>query len=293
MTALAPDPSPPAPEVTIVAGPRRRRRFLTTGQLFAAAPIVLLAVAAILAPVLPIPGPNDIDGNAAGLSPFSPGHLLGADMLGRDMLSRVLFGARLTFVVAMSSVAAGFVIGGSLGLLAGYKSGAVGAVIMRVMDVILAFPSLVFAIAINAVLGASLRNVIISIAFFSIPAYARLARSAALSLRGQDYVLAARLVGEPGWRIVLRHLVPNALPPLLAFALVNLAIAVLIESSLSFLGLGLRPPDPSWGVMIAEGRAQMALYPHLVVVPGIFLFLTLLCVNLVADATRARSKGSR
>jgi peptide/nickel transport system permease protein len=293
MTTLAPDPSPAAPEVGPVAAPGRRRRSLTRAQWFAAAPILVLALAAILAPVLPMPGPNDIDGNAAGLSPFSPGHLLGADMLGRDMLSRVLFGARLTFIVALTSVAAGFVIGGALGLLAGYKSGSVGAVIMRVMDVILAFPSLVFAIAINAVLGPSLRNVIISIVFFSIPAYARLARSAALSLRGQDYILAARLVGEPGWRIVLRHLVPNALPPLLAFALVNLAIAVLIESSLSFLGLGLRPPDPSWGVMIAEGRAQMALYPHLVVVPGLFLFLTLLCVNLVADAARAQSKGSR
>jgi peptide/nickel transport system permease protein len=161
------------------------------------------------------------------------------------------------------------------------------------MDVILAFPALVFAIAINAVLGASLRNVIISIAFFSIPAYARLARSAALTLREQDYILAARLVGEPGWRIVLRHLVPNALSPLLAFALVNLALAVLIESSLSFLGLGLRPPDPSWGVMIAEGRAQMALFPHLVVVPGLFLFGTLLCINLVADAARSPTKGVR
>jgi peptide/nickel transport system permease protein len=160
---------------------------------------------------------------------------------------------------------------------------------MRAMDIILAFPSLVFAIAITAVLGPSVQNLIIAIAFFSIPAYARLARSAALSLRGQDYILAARLVDEKGWRIVARHLVPNALPPLLAFALVNIAIAVLIESSLSFLGLGLRPPDPSWGVMIAEGRAQLALFPHMVIVPGAFLFLTLLCVNLVADGARAKA----
>jgi peptide/nickel transport system permease protein len=288
MTALAPLPVVATPPVA-----QSRRRLLSPEQIAAGAPLVVLAVAAVLAPVLPMPAPNEIDGAAVGLSPFSPGHLLGTDMLGRDMLSRALYGAHLTFVVALSSVAAGFVIGGALGLLAGYRSGAVGAVIMRIMDVILAFPALVFAIAINALLGASLRNVIIPIAFFSIPAYARLARSAALTLREQDYILAARLVGEPGWRIVLRHLVPNALPPLLAFALVNLALAVLIESSLSFLGLGLRPPDPSWGVMIAEGRAQMALYPHLVVVPGLFLFVTLLCINLVADAARARMKGAR
>jgi peptide/nickel transport system permease protein len=288
MTALAPILVAAMPPVA-----RRRRRLLSPGRVAAGTPLVVLAVAAVLAPVLPLPAPNDIDGGSVGLSPFSPGHLLGADMLGRDMLSRALYGAQLTFVVALSSVAAGFVIGGALGLLAGYRSGAVGAVIMRIMDVILAFPALVFAIAINAVLGASLRNVIISIAFFSIPAYARLARSAALTLREQDYILAARLVGEPGWRIVLRHLVPNALSPLLAFALVNLALAVLIESSLSFLGLGLRPPDPSWGVMIAEGRAQMALFPHLVVVPGLFLFGTLLCINLVADTARSPTKGGR
>ncbi|MWA01606.1 ABC transporter permease subunit [Actinomadura sp. LD22] len=278
--------------VAAAAMPRSKRRRWTPAQLGAGIPLVLLAVLAGLAPVLPIPGPNDIDGSAVALSPFSGGHLLGTDTLGRDMLSRALFGAQLTFLVALTSVAAGFVVGGALGLIAGYRAGPLGAVIMRIMDVILAFPSLVFAIAINAVLGASVLNVILSIAFFSVPAYARLARSAALSLRGQDYILAARLVGEPWWRIVLRHLLPNALPPLLAFALVNLALAVLIESSLSFLGLGLRPPNPSWGVMIAEGRAQMATYPHLVVVPGLFLFLTLLCINLLADATRTRTKGA-
>lgn len=251
-----------------------------------AAPLVLLVIAAVLAPALPLADPAAIDGGAVSLGVLSDGHLLGTDALGRDILSRALYGARLSLVIAVSATAIGLVVGGSMGLIAGYRGGLLDSCIMRVCDTILAFPSMVLALTLGAVLGPGVRNVIVAIAFFSIPAYARLARSTAIVLRERDFILAARLVNEREWRIVLRHLVPHSMPPLLAFGLVNIAIAILIEASLSFLGLGLRAPTPSWGVMISEGRAQMSVFPHLVLVPGAFLFVTLLCVNLVADSLR-------
>jgi ABC-type dipeptide/oligopeptide/nickel transport system permease subunit len=157
--------------------------------------------------------------------------------------------------------------------------------------VILSFPSLIFAIAITAYLGANVRNVIIAITFFTIPAYSRLARATALQVAAHDFVLASKLMGQKAPTILWRHFVPNAMPSMLAFGLVNLAVAILIEASLSFLGLGLRPPTPSWGVMISEGRAHMLQHRHLVLVPGAFLFGTLLCINVISDGYRNRSGG--
>jgi peptide/nickel transport system permease protein len=256
--------------------------------------VVLLAalvVGAFLAPVLPLAEPNATNVSAQFERPFSDGHLLGTDSLGRDLLSRALYGARISIVVAVSAVFSGLVIGGALGLIAGYRKGWLDSVIMRTMDVILSFPSLIFAIAITAYLGASVRNVVIAITFFTIPAYSRLARATALRVGAQDFVLASKLMGQKAPVVLWKHFVPNALPSLLAFGLVNLAVAILIEASLSFLGLGLRPPTPSWGVMISEGRANMLQAPHLVLVPGAFLFGTLLCINLISDSVRNRSQG--
>ncbi|MFT3852497.1 MAG: ABC transporter permease [Ilumatobacteraceae bacterium] len=282
----------PAP----AAAATSRRRFLGAGDIamvVAALVLGILLLAAILAPVLPIPAPNATDVGARFASVGSDGHLLGADALGRDLLSRALHGARISFLVAIVSTALGFVAGGALGLLAGYRGGPVDTFVMRTMDVILAFPALVLVIAISAFLGPSLHNVIVGIGFFAIPAYARLSRASALQLSSQDFVLAARLVGRRGGAVLWKHYVPNVLPALMAFALINIALAILVESSLSFLGLGLRPPTPSWGVMIAEGRASMLLAPHLVLVPGAFLFVTLVALNTVADGLRARRERGR
>lgn len=263
-----------------------KRFHLNPVLVLAGTPLVLLATLAFLAPLLPLADPGEIDGGAVSLGVLSDGHLLGTDALGRDLLSRALHGARFSLFIAVSATAVGMVVGGSMGLVAGYRGGFLDSCIMRICDTILAFPSLVLALTLGAVLGPGVENVIIAIAFFSIPAFARLARATAIVLRERDFILAARLFNEREWRIVVRHLVPHALPPLFAFGLVSVAIAILIEASLSFLGLGLRAPTPSWGVMISEGRAQMSVFPHLVLVPGAFLFLTLLCVNLVADSLR-------
>lgn len=252
-----------------------------------------LTIAAFLAPLLPLDDPNATDVAAQFEGPFSAGHLLGTDSLGRDLLSRSLYGARISIIVAVTAVFCGLVIGGALGLIAGYWRGWVDAVIMRTMDVILSFPSLIFAIAITAYLGANVRNVVIAITFFTIPAYSRLARATALQVAAQDFVLASKLMGQKAPVVLWRHFVPNALPSMLAFGLVNLAVAILIEASLSFLGLGLRPPTPSWGVMISEGRAHMLQHRHLVLVPGAFLFGTLLCINVISDGFRNRSVGGR
>jgi peptide/nickel transport system permease protein len=282
-----------APSATGQRVGKARRFRRNIGMYVSIVMLVTLTIAAFLAPFLPLDSPTATNVSEQYLRPFSPGHLLGTDSLGRDLLSRALYGARISIFVAIVAVFSGLVIGGTLGLIAGYRRGWLDSSIMRSMDVVLAFPSLIFAIAITAYLGASIRNVIIAIAFFTIPAYARLARATALRVGAQDFVLASKLMGQRSSVVLWKHFVPNALPSLLAFGLVNLAVAILIEASLSFLGLGLRPPTPSWGVMISEGRANMLQYPHLVLVPGAFLFFTLLCINLISDGVRNRAETSR
>jgi peptide/nickel transport system permease protein len=219
---------------------------------------------------------------------FAPGHLLGTDTIGRDVLSRILHGGRLSLEVAVLTNVIGLVIGGALGVVAGFRRGRFDAITMRVLDVLLAFPGLVLSIVIASYLGPSKQNVIFAISFFSIPAFARLARATTLKLREQVYVVAAELSGQRDTMIIVRHIVPNVAPQLLTYSLLHVGIVIVIESALSFLGVGVPPPAPSWGNMISTGQIYLATHPALVLVPSVVLFVTVVAVNVLGDALRAR-----
>lgn len=252
-----------------------------------AAILALIVVSAIVGPFfLPDPDANALRESGLGLG--APGHLLGTDGLGRDVMSRALHGARISLFVGVVAVAVCMLVGGALGVVAGYRGGLTDTLVMRVMDMILAFPALVLALTISTYLGPSIRNVIIAVAFSRIPAYARLARAVTVSLREREFVWGSKLLGARDISIMVRHIVPNLVSPMLAYGLLGVGIAIIIEASLSFLGLGVRPPQASWGIMISEGRADLERSPHIALVPGAMLFATILSLNLLADAVRAR-----
>lgn len=268
-----------------------RLRTTPPGQALAVLFLCLLIVSAFAAPWLPLSDPNATAPATRFASLGTDGHLLGSDSLGRDQLARIIYGARTSLMIASGAVAIGLILGGTLGLVAGYRGDPYDAVIMRLVDVILSFPALVFAIAVTAFLGATGLNVVIAIAFYTVPSFARLARSSALKINSRDFVTAADIMGQRSATVLRRHYVPHVLPVLLAFSMVNIALAIFLESSLSFLGVGLRPPTPSWGIMISEGRANLATAPMLVLVPGTALFLTLFALNTVADGLRAKASA--
>jgi peptide/nickel transport system permease protein len=218
----------------------------------------------------------------------SPGrtHWLGTDDLGRDILSRVLYGARVSLGVGVLAVALSLGPGVVLGLVSGYHAGWLDSVIMRGMDGLLAFPSIVLALAITAALGPSLRNAMIAIGVIGIPGFARLVRGQVLALRSQEFVEAARALGAGDRRIVVRHIVPGTVAVVVIHASLRLAFAVLTEAGLSFLGLGAQPPTPSWGAMLNTGREYLEMAPWLSLAPGAAIFLTTLSFNFLGDAVR-------
>ncbi len=275
-----------------VAAPARARPPVLLGRLLRGhlakvglAVIVALVVAAALAPWL---APYDPTEQALDRMLQSPGrpYLLGTDDLGRDILSRLLYGARVSLLVGVLSVGISLVVGVSLGLVAGYRGGWVDEVTMRVMDGLLAFPALVLALAITAALGPSLRNAMIAIGVVGIPGFARLVRGQVLSLRAQEYVEAARAAGLGDGRIILRHILPGTLAPIIVHASLRVAFAVLAEAGLSFLGLGTQPPTPSWGAMLNVGREYLEMAPWLSVAPGAAIFVTTLSFNFLGDGLR-------
>jgi ABC-type dipeptide/oligopeptide/nickel transport system permease subunit len=215
-----------------------------------------------------------------------PEHYFGLDLNARDMFSRVVYGARVSLLVGFSSVTFSIVIGTLLGLVAGYAGGWVDNVIMRTMDVLLAFPSLLLSIAIVTVLGPGLQNALLAIAIVSIPAYARLARASVLSVKEQDYITANRALGAEPMRILFRHIFPNSLTPLIVQGTLGIGTAVLDAAALSFLGLGAQPPTPEWGAILSEGRNYVFTQPHLVFFPGIAIMITVLGFNLLGDGLR-------
>jgi peptide/nickel transport system permease protein len=239
--------------------------------------------------VPPPTGGNILDANAPS---FSEGHFLGADQVGNDLWSRLLYGGRNSLEIAFAVNIIGLVVGGLLGAFAAFWGSFVDTVTMRVLDVLIAFPSLVLALAIAQSLGPSKLHTIYALSFFSVPAFARLSRAATLRLRERPFMLAARLAGTRAPRILLRHVTPNILPQLVTFGLLGVGVTIILEGALSFLGLGVPPPEPSWGNMIFEGQAVLSAEPKLVLLPSAFLFVTVLAFNLLGDAMRARSNAS-
>jgi peptide/nickel transport system permease protein len=213
-------------------------------------------------------------------------HVLGTDNVGRDVLSRVIWGTRVSLLAGIVSVVLAAAAGSVLGLVAGYAGGRVDGLVMRAMDAVLSFPPLVLALALGAVLGAGLGGVLLALGVVYTPTFARLMRGQVLAITARDYVDAARALGAPGWRIACRHVVPNAAAPIVVQASLSVAFAILAEASLSFLGLGVQPPQPSWGSMINAGRGYLQQAPWIVFGPGVALFVTVVGLNFVGDAVR-------
>jgi peptide/nickel transport system permease protein len=271
---------------------RRGSRLRNLEIALPAAVLAFIAAACFLGPlVLPVPPPIGGSVLESYLDAGSPGHLLGTDPNGNDILSRILHGGRSSLVVAVAVNLLGLAVGGALGALSGYLGGAVDTVIMRVLDVLIAFPSLVLTLAVAQSLGASQTNTILALAFFSIPAFARISRAATLRLRELPFMAAAQLCGTPGRRVLLRHIAPNITPQLITFGMLGMGIVMVIEGALSFLGLGIPLPAPSWGNMIAQGQQSLSATPMLVVWPCAALFVTVLAFNLLGETLRARWSG--
>lgn len=286
VTTDVPVSSTEAADGAITAG-RPWRQWLAVG-----APATLLALiffACFLLPlVAPIPPPTGGDILESLAPNFSPGHLLGTDPDGNDILSRILYGGRSSLIIAVSVQALGLVIGGALGALAGLAGGLLDSIVMRMMDVLIAIPSLILVIVVSQALGPGMRNTVFALAFLSIPTFARIARAETLRLREQPFMVAARLSGTATWRILARHLVPNIRPQLMTTALLGMGIVIIIEGALTFLGGGIQAPDPSWGNMIFQGYLSLSGTPWLVVWPSVALTLTVVGFNSLGEALRAQ-----
>jgi peptide/nickel transport system permease protein len=281
-----------APALEEVAPARRRRRvdaLALAGGVIVVAAIVLAALAPVLAPADPIKNSLlDRLTPPAWTAGGEPKHLLGTDTLGRDVASRLLHGARVSLVVGFSAVVLAGAAGVALGLLSGWYGGRLDDVLMRLGDVQLAFPVLVLAVAVMAVLGASLVNLIVVLGLTGWITYARIVRGEVLTLRERDFVAAARALGAPDRWILRRHLLPNVLPPITVVATFSVARTIIAEASLSFLGLGIPAPQPSWGSMLDEGRNYITTGWWLALFPGLAILLLVLGINLVGDWLRDR-----
>src|SRR6185295_3242964 len=260
-----------------VRGVARRWSLLVGGAMVA---VVLLA--ALVGPWL-VPYPAMQQLLELRLQPPGGGHPLGLDELGRDVLSRLLFGARVSLAVGIAVVVLAGALGTLIGALSGYAGGAVDATLMRLSDVVLAFPGILLAIALVAVLGPALSHVVLALAIIGWVGYARLVRGQVLKVREEEFVLAARAAGIPARRVVLRHVLPNVLPLLVVQATLGMAGAVLAEAGLSFLGLGQPPPGSSWGAMVNAGRAHLLDAPHVALFPGLAIVWTVLGLNFLGD----------
>lgn len=256
--------------------------------------LVILAGVAASAVLAPVVAPQDPIAQEIALRLKPPGwtaaagriYLLGTDHLGRDILSRLIFGARISLAIGFSAVALAGTLGTLIGLVAGYRGGRVDDFCMRLTDTMLAMPFILLALAVIAVLGPSLRNIIFVLGITSWVSYARVVRAEVLSLRTREFVAAARALGGGGRRIVFRHLLPNVLTPVIVIATLEVARMVILESALSFLGLGVQPPTPTWGGMLADGRAYLSTAWWLATFPGLCIMLTVLGINLLGDWLR-------
>jgi peptide/nickel transport system permease protein len=261
--------------------------FKRTGLIVASSVLALLAFSSLLAPLLSSTNPLELH-LEQGLFPPSSEHLLGQDKLGRDLLSRILYGGRVSLGVGTAVLFISMTIGMVVGTVAGFFGGWVDSLFMRLTDIFLAFPGMLLAIAMAAVLGPSIWNVVIALSVLGWPGFARLIRGQILVVREEEYILAARALGIKPAKVILRHLLPNILSPIIVEATFTMASVIMAEASLSFLGLGVQPPFPSWGGMLNEARAFLLVGPHLVIVPGIVLMMTVVALNLLGDDLRDR-----
>lgn len=271
------------------AGAREVRRLLATLARTKTGAIgltlgALVAIGALLAPVLAPADPLAMSPRRLGLP--SAAAWLGTDQFGRDLLSRLLFGARSSLIVSLSAVTLAAGIGGTVGFVAGYFEGRLDHLLMRAVDVLMAFPTLLLALAVVATLGASVPNLIAAITLAYIPIFSRIVRGSVLSTKQNDFVQASRALGARDARIMAREILPNVLAPVVVQATFNLSTAIMIEAALSFLGLGVQPPTPSWGTMLSEARTFMELDPWLAVAPGTAITIAVLGFNLFGDGLR-------
>jgi peptide/nickel transport system permease protein len=279
-------------QISEIARPRvnefRRVTKVMFGRWVVAGGMVIIAALIILAVFAPLVAPYDpIQPDFQSmLAQPSQAHLLGTDELGRDLLSRVIYGSRISILVGVVAVTIAGTIGIGLGLIAGYFGGWTNNIIMRFIDALLALPPLVLMLAIATVLGSGILNVLIALGIGMMPTYCRLMCAQVTSLKESDYVTAARSIGSNNLRIMLRHLLPNAFPPLLVLVTINLGTAIMMEASLSFLGIGIVPPTPTWGGMVASGQRFIFDNPLLSFVPGAAILLVVLAFNMVGDGLR-------
>jgi ABC-type dipeptide/oligopeptide/nickel transport system permease subunit len=259
----------------------RRSRTATFGLIY----VIALVIVAILAPIIsPFdPYAQDLQNR---LQPPSFPHILGLDEFGRDVLTRLIHGATVSMQVGLEVVLLSLLIGVVVGAISGYYGGWADMVCMRIADIFLAFPSLVLAIGIMAVLGPSIFNVVLSLVIVSWPYYARVIRSQTITLKKMDFITAAIAMGASKKRILFTHIIPNAIPPVIILATLGMGSAILAEAGLSFLGLGVNPPIPSWGSMVASGRDYILQAPHIVISSGLVITITVLAFNLLGDGLR-------
>lgn len=262
-----------------------RRTLRHRGAASGLAVVCAILLLALLAPrIAPYdPAAQSLD---SGLSPPSAAHWLGQDKLGRDIASRLVYGSRVSLAVGLGTVSISLVLGLCIGSLSGFLGGNTDRLFMRLADMLLAFPGLLLAVAITAVLGPSLRNVLIALSVLGWVGYARLVRAQVLKVREMEFVQAARAVGSSPARLLRAHIFPNALSPILVEATFGIARAIVAEAGLSFLGLGVQPPTPSWGSMINEGRHFLFVAPHLTLAPGIAIMATVMAFNFIGDGLR-------
>jgi peptide/nickel transport system permease protein len=286
--AVAPPVALPVPRPPTVRAPRGHWRRLTRRPLLAIGLllVVTIVLVALLAPVLPLRDPN-VTAPTRRLGVLGANtYVLGADQLGRDLLSRLVWGARVSITVAAIAAAVAFVVGGTIGLVAGFYGGALDTVLMRLIDVLMAFPYVLLAIALVAALGPGLLNALIAIAVVNISFYARGVRAATLVVRRMAFIEAARALGASDRRVLVREVFPSIAPPLLVFVTLNIGALVVETAGLSFIGLGAQPPTADWGTMLADGRQFMMTAPHVAAVPGVAVLALVWGLNMVGDGLR-------
>ena len=253
--------------------------------LFGMVLILLMILMVVLSPLIAPYGFDEQNYYEIFASP-SLQHLCGTDNLGRDVFSRLLYGGRVSLTIGIISVGIGLLCGGLMGALAGYYGSKLDNTLMRIIDILMAIPSVILAISICAALGPGLVNTMIAVGVASIPNYARILRSSILSIKQQEYVEAARAIGASNARIISKHIVPNSLSGLIVQASMGVGRAIISAASMSFIGLGIAPPNPEWGAMLSAGRTYFRDYPHMVLFPGIAIFLAVLSMNLIGDGLR-------